>query len=899
MTLPRRLIPLAFALGCARPAIIHPRTSAAPPAPVQPTPPASPAPGRLRRSTYGSPGTWWVDAHRDPRRALISGWRTELRGAVVTGAEGWIDSPMAAAWQHGGRWHFAGRAEHWESESFLGRATLATSVTQGALGLGGGRVVRLRDGAADGIGLPPVFALDAAFTDDLHGIAIVEPGVVLRTEDGGQRWSTVPLPGDVPREVVASGDMRWVRGDLGCFALDGDALRSSACADLPLLTTEAAIPDEAREPFMRARAARLDWEPLAFTDRSQRRVLVSMPGLRDRRSSEVAWIYDLDRDEAVSGSESTLPCAENLASAFTADRPYVVCRGGEGTYWLWSREDDGHWRVRLHGSTCAYEIRCAASASGARVACSGTCAEGETCATGGTVCERDGAAPARAWSVGSDVRAWRIGGYDGEALVQLDQRAWLAHAEVILDHAAPVPLIRRPAMDGFRITGEPQVGTDGVLRLWATRADGGDPIALEGHPGGTFSARVTPPWERTGRGPSFSYCGADGVAWAEAPDRMWWRSREAGDEWEPLLPDGSRYAALLRSESAERHGSVYCDAMGWTIHGNAGLHAVGWGPVEPPRDATVPVAREVAETWRRPVTHAWRCRQEGPDGSRSQTTGYTSTLGPYPGLVRATRGGAAATFWDFRGVTALRSSPTVFRYRDVPPDGALRWDYAPDVLWADARHAVLLLSNRNDRQPGWHSRLLEMTATAPPRVLGDLPTWSRGDYYASGPSTLVAHSGDVVGALSVISAREEGSTALTRTVGFLSMRSGAAPEAQRVVVNATGSTPGVFVLDGRAGVVRWGTNGTLLGGPPNELPHVLARRASFVACGPAARGSFVLPSSTTLESFDEERAVEEYALEGEVACLRAVRSEWSIVGPTPTGIVGIHRGGTHMRCALR
>lgn len=898
----RALLLLALTSGCARSTIVRPRAAPAPsmpPVATSPAPEVPPVPGRLRRSTYGSPGRWWIDAHGDPRRALVDGWRAELRGATVTGADGWIDSPLVAAWRDGERWHFAGRAEHWVSESFLGRATRVASVAQGALGLGGGRVVRLLHGTAEGLGLPTGFVLDAAFADPTRGVAIVEPGVVLRTDDGGRGWSPVPLADDVPRELVASSDSRWVRGDRGCFVLDGDALRSRPCTDLPLLTDANALPDDAREPFVQARAARFDWVPVAFTDRSRRRLLVGMPSESERRpSSSAVWVYDLERDEMVAGSEGELPCTDRLVRAFTADRAYVVCRGTEQTHQLWSRGDDGRWSLRLEGGSCAEDLHCAASASGARVACTGTCAEGGACATGGTFCERIGVGAARSWSVGSDVRAWRLGGYDGETLVLLDQRVWLAHAEVILDHAPPVPLLRGTATDGLRMTGDPRVGSDGLLRFWASHADDGEPVALEGHPGGTFAVREAPPWARPGHDPSFHYCGADGVAWAEAPDRMPWRSREAGEPWEPLLPDGSAYAALLRAEVAGRSSPAWCDAIGWIVHGNARLRAAGWGPIEAPRAAPDLVAREVAEPGRFEVVHTWQCRQDGPDRSRNETTGYPTTLGPFPGLVRATRDGAFMTVWDFRRVTVDHPAPMQFRYRDAPHDEAFRWEDAPHTLWADAQRALLLVPRGNEQPREWRSRLLELSATAPPRWLDELPSWSRSRSYYGPASTLTAQAGDTIAALSSV-AMSDTEAVPTVAVGFLSMRRGSAPQAQRVVVNARGAAPGVFVLDGRAGVVRWGADGSLVGGPPNELPRVLARRASPSTCGPAARGAFVLPSSVALEGFDDERAIEEYALDGEVACLRAVRSQWSVLGPAPTGLVGVHRGGTRLRCTPR
>jgi|JI10StandDraft_1071094.scaffolds.fasta_scaffold69933_3 hypothetical protein len=89
------------------------------------------------------------------------------------------------------------------------------------LGLGSGRPVLIADGVTEGINLPDGVVIDAAFGDEVHGIAMLEPGLTLATEDGGQHWRTVNV--ERAAEVVAVGATRWTRGRREC--LDPVAMR--------------------------------------------------------------------------------------------------------------------------------------------------------------------------------------------------------------------------------------------------------------------------------------------------------------------------------------------------------------------------------------------------------------------------------------------------------------------------------------------------------------------------------------------------------------------------------------------------------------------------------------------------------------------------------------------------
>ncbi len=317
---------------------------------------------------------------------LYKGRRIELHGAVGHQLEGWFGQPLRAAWRERDHWVFAGRTARWEADEFLGPLRSVATTPVGAPGLGTGRAVVIRDGAAEGIGLPPGVVLDAAFGDETEGIAILEPGVVLYTEDGGRHWSPTVLD-DVPREVAAADGQRWVRAEAGCYAATvGGAMNRVECERTPFLMRP--LSEDEEQGVAEWSPENEYWEPLLFVDASHRRVLVDV-GWSERQSAPMALIFDLDDDEVVPGSERAMPChPDSFEDSFTTDRAYVRCRG-DGESVLWSLEPDGIWAERLRVSGCGNERACAASADGERVTCEGSCGSGRTtCATGTALCER-------------------------------------------------------------------------------------------------------------------------------------------------------------------------------------------------------------------------------------------------------------------------------------------------------------------------------------------------------------------------------------------------------------------------------------------------------------------------------------------------------------------------------
>lgn len=833
----------------------------------------APAAGTARVWTRSAAdySAWWIGDEGATRRVLLGGRRLESEGGAVRAAAGGFGAPIVAVWSADGRWDFAAVNARWSSPSFLGPLRLVAEVPSGVLGRGNGRVVVIRDGTAEGLGLPAGFVLDAAFGDDLRGLALLEPGRLLHTEDGGQRWSSLALD-DAPLEVFAAGGRRWVRGESGCHEVDATgAARASSCDALPLLRP---LPPGTSVDALREASSDRDWQPLAFTDASQRRVLVRVREHRDAQHPARGAVYDLDSDDLVAATEGDLPCEPT--DIFVADRPYLRCRGEEASAILWSLDADGRWRERLRTWDCERESSCAASADGARVTCTGRCDTGATCAGGTTFCERASEGASRQWTEGSAMRTWSVAGYEGDAPLLVDRREWLAHAELRRGAGGPSPLVASPSAVGLRRDGRDlRLGRDGRIRFGVQGPDGAAHVTLEGAPGGVFRPRPAPPWAALdATRAAFSFCGSDGVAMAIAPDGVPWRSDGVDGPWRPLGPEE------IPARSTARQ--VACSSLGWSP--NERDLVVGWGPVAPSRHGAVGIP---APERPRDEPTPWRCTPRGSDRPRSGQPPRMQWVDPASQRDLIQRVGPTVHLWSFARSTPSSPAPRVLRYRAGPPAGGPSSGVPWSMLAADPARATALVWAPDAEGEPPRARLLTLTPGAAPVTSAPLPGWVSASMYGSG-RTLVAREGEFIAALSVSAEGYPSAPSRARAAGFLTIAPGAAPMARRVSLDAGLRPPGVFVLDGRAGLWRVRADGSVEGEAPGESTRVLARAVALTACGPSARGAFTLDAlAPTPDSTVTSRAEEEYALDGDTLCLRILRSANVIAAPTATGVTGV------------
>ncbi len=861
-------------------------------------PPAAPPEPTARYFVRGGGvfRSWWVDERSRPQRAIVDGVRLEVDGASVARADGQLIALLSAVWERDGHWEFVGRSGRWEASSFLGVLRRGTQITAATLGLGSGRTTVVRDGAVEGLTLPPGVVIDAAFGDERHGLAVLEPGRALLTDDGGAHWSPLPLGDDAALEVVALDGRRWVRGDEACYEVRADAtVAPVSCDTLPLL--HATTPEDAVDAALhRIGTPHADRTlvPLAFTDATRRQVLAwtratTQPEPRGARS----MIYDLERDEIVAGTEADLPCeVEGPDDVFVADRPYLRCPAARGALVLRSLAPDGRWQERLTTWRCGGETGCAASADGARVSCAGRCDAGTGCGDAAWFCEGTAGGARRQWSAGAADRGWRVAGYEGDTAVLLDGREWLAHAEVRRGEGAPARLAPDPAWGGFRELRPPRLGQDGRLRFWAARADGERFVPLEGRPGGPFAERARPPWvgsddDRV----SFLFCGDDGAAVSASPDGYTWISRGPEDQWQRVASDTSDPAFVtVAGDPLTAAPHLSCDAVSWRRNHDWNSRVIGWG-----RPAASHYGAEaVVRPWGTYDRSQWRCTPRSPPSPMGAAVRvddrFLSTHGA--GLPRESRGSIEVP--SFALATLASPAPRVLRYRSAgagAETAALIWS----VVAADARGAIVLAWARDATSSARRVRLLALSPQEPPRTIETLPTWlATGS--PSNVRSLVAREGAVTAVLVHEHARDAFDLEDRLSARLVVLRAGAMAGVRRVSL-AHDWPPGCYVLDGAAGVARKRPDGSVVGGAPGEAPRVLARLVTAVACGPSARGAFTFPvMATTNEPTDAEPALAEYALDGDALCLRSLRGEEVLAAPGADGVDGVRRDGTPVRC---
>jgi hypothetical protein len=870
-----------------------------PPRPADVSRPREPAPpdptARFRAMRRADPRSWWIDEHGTPQRGLVQGTRVEVEGAAIRRADTWFTEPLRAAWEHEGRWQFVGRTARWDATSFLGDLRRDAWTPTGMLGLGSGRAVIVRDGVAEGLGLPPGFVLDAAFGDEQRGVAILEPGTVVLTDDGGGRWSPVALRGDTPLEVVALDARRWIRGAVGCHAVGADgSLGAAACASLPWLRDEMPSDLEAVQvvsnSWLRPRQT-----PLTFTDTSRRQVLVEAPapdGPGNHRPT--TRVYDLERDALVAGPGVELPCEHaGREDFFVADRLYLRCPSSQGTA-LHALAPGGRWAERLRTSGCPQESACAASADGRRVTCGGRCDERTTCDGESWFCERVGDGAPRQWSAGPTERGWRVVGYEGDAPVLIDGRGWLGHAEFRRGDGATEPLVPDADLAGFRRLGAPRLGRDGLVRFWAARADGGRYVALEGRPGGPFVVRPAPPWASSDEGRvTFRFCGDDGVAMSDAPDGRAWIAHGLNDRWRPLELDDDPAFAPLRGGSPTGDDRIYCDALGWR-RGGREESVVGWGRPAPSRFGAVVAARLDQYAQARP----WRCTPRGDDRSLGGVAPWTERFVPTSNAGPLRANGGSIEVWSFALTTPSSPSPRAFRYRAGAPGTAPPTERGWTVLTADATGATVLAWVREPASSSLTARLMVLSASASPRTLDPLPDeLTASSVWAV--SVAVAREGAVTATLVRRLRDMYGVPDVAVDAPLVTLRTGARPAVRRASIAARGRPPGPYVLDGVTGVARLRNDGSVVGAPPGDAPRVLARSTTVAPCGPSARGAFTFEAEVSRPGSDSaqtDEAIEEYALDGEALCLRVLRTPDVTAAPAASGVDGVRIDGAPMRC---
>jgi hypothetical protein len=524
--------------------------------------------GAVMRLWHVRPPTTFVPVGAD-QRGLLDALRVEWDERGVRFAARPFASRPQVVWQVGGRWHFLGRVAREESTSFLGDTTTVASVTSGVLGLGTGRVVAVRDGRAEGAEMPAGWILDAAFGDDLRGLALRMGGEVWRTDDGGARWSPVDLSGDVGIEVYARDGERRVRGAAGCFEVGPVDVRTVPCDGL------AALPAISASERAFLLAALPPWRVLGPAD-DEGAVWLTL------RASDAAMPTTVRDDPASDHLDlehpMELPCAR--PSTFVSGKVFLRCDERHGTA-LYLLNAGGAWRPHLQARRCSAQPTCVASGDGERLACEGACVDDGAC-DGGSLCERVGTAPAVTVRLPEGTLRWRIVGYANGRRVLSDRRTSLARAQLWREGEPPSPLARDVSAV-VSIDGPFALGSDGAVHL-ATRDGSGTPMVMDGRPGEPFVARTPPPWRgRDRRQRRLVRCGDDGVFLAKDESATWF-SRWPGDDWRAL--SGVSGMSVL--------GPMECASWGWR---NAeGTHVgVGWGAPQGSSHSTPSATESVRE----------------------------------------------------------------------------------------------------------------------------------------------------------------------------------------------------------------------------------------------------------------------------------------------------------------
>ncbi len=833
------------------------------------------------------------------RRMFYVSGRFEARGDVFEAAEDLCPDGLHTALNLGGGWRFFSQHGAWESPSFLGPLRRVGWFSEGWVGIGTGPLVAVSEGRLEGVEVAPGYAfIDAAFANERQGVAVVEPGDLLVTDDGGAHWRRVPTGDELPTHVDAIHARRW-------HALSGMVYRLDGARR------------DARGERYRAPARPTD-EDIERIEEHPNRTLYGTEALAlvgpDRRHALVASNLDalLDLDLATGELSAThaAPCAPD--EWLSAGGGVVVCHTEDGRVSVHARGDT-RWDERLTVHACG-PVRCAASVDGEVVGCTGRCDEDAPCPAATVVCERRGTSPAHEITVGDATSRWTFLGYDGHERVMVEARDDLWRARARRGDGPPVPLATQmPVRHPWLLSALARVGSDGAWRVTAREGGTGARVALEGVPGGAWYVREAPPWVRAGDAPreanSPRSCGEDGVRMDVAPDGVPWVSAYRGEPWRPVVTESEAPGLAMRFQRATGAGdAVTCNAAGWKYTGDTGVWGAGWGRAR------------LSDAWTQPLVDRedepnWTCTR----GAEATALRVESQVMENEGEVFVANGvafahGARIELGSWEWSDAASPDARTADYDARVPDALTRWLRGGaaardgDLQWgifemSDARALVHVWSQLSERSGG--AAVLELSAHAPPRVLYRYRGFgSRDDAW-----NLVARDGDTLGLLAF--GASDGDTALPYgyVAATLLQRVGGRYATRAALTTAPGAAlRGAYALGAEAGLARMLDDGTLLAMPFAGGSRVLGRALRVGACGPSARGDFAFDVRVDVDAMPDTvdlTAILHASLDGEALCVRSITSTRFVVSPGATTAASldgyVEDGGvwSALRCDFR
>ncbi|MDO9019593.1 MAG: hypothetical protein Q8S73_28970 [Deltaproteobacteria bacterium] len=799
----------------------------------------APAPSRLlvRQGIAHSVEVFPRDG--DVRRVILDGRPLELREGQPArfGRGRLVEEVTFAAPAPGGRWRFVTGDGLWEADGFLGALRLVAAVGSGAPGLGVGRAITVRNGEAADLRPPDDGVLiDAAFVDDVLGVAVSEPGLAWTTRDGGAHWTRVTVEG-VALSVVAGRDGRWLRTTRGTWAVDEHGV-ASAADDRRMPRVEPLDGSEVNALQEQYRDALARPQPLAVasTDGS---VVLALRG-------QTTGLYDL-RDESWSPLPALPPGCGSTPEWLFAGRLHARC--GRDLYALGA---DGRWSLRLRVAPCGAQTpRCFASDDGERVTCPGRCSADAACVSSDVWCELAEGAPPRERRGDDVLTAWHPVGYVGHALVGVERRSFLDRMRVTVGDGAP-RLLLGDAPEGL-LRADPAsvvVGPDGMVRMSAWVAGSDVRGVLEGPPGGRFAWRTLPDGEPV----RLALLGDRVTVAATSEAHAIVLSRGPGRPWEPLRADPAEPMAA----------SLLGGALSvWAGAGDAGWSSAptlllgGGGPVRlaatsglfapsAPRAGTAP---------------AWRCEIASEAAwadprRRADDLDWTQWVG-----IRRRRQRVAL----FDDVADLAASPfpvvELAASAALPSAGPLHRDDDWALATLEPTRATLL------RVAVGEATVVEawaLGASPSSRPIGSVPLTGRFRFARIGSVARSAERAAVVFSLVDDATGRIGPPWLADL-----RRDGALSVAQ---ISGEG---GAFVLDDAAGFARVRADGRVVGGAAGSSPRVLAERVTSEPCSATARGDVRLGTAVSIGSGSLRETAggsARYALDGDALCLRSIAS---------------------------
>lgn len=785
-----------------------------------------------------------VEGHDGVGRRLRVGVREELHGGAMQHAEVRLAGAPDQVFHDAAGWHFFSARNRWRAATFLGEPEQVQRLRRGLVGRGVGRPVAIWRGAVEGMEVPGT-VMDAAFADDRAGVAVVEPGVAILTADGGATWR--PLRVDdaltdafaTPAGIFVAGRQRW-RLDAGALVAAGGAF-----PERDWCTSE----DDREEPDTpgaddRADTRRLD-PGLLWADNAHTAVVLDARGAR----------YDLVHDRFEEAPDP--PCEQPEPASGSALA--AVCVGERERVTAYGRADGGPWRALGVMRRCSGA--CVASQDGRRVACEGRCDPAGECDGVSTVCELTADGPPRERRYGDGRRRFTPLGYDGAALVVLDHRPHLSHAEFVHGDEGPRRLC--PGLDAPRLTREfsqyvpPRLEPDGTITLSARNpALGWSPYVVAASLDAPCTVREATLVEDTRRLPRDTpgrwalACGRGGRSLAFHDDAPWVRDATAGP-WRRLdasLPGVDR--AWLHGRL--RDGDVECGEVGYWV-GSGEVAVIGWGAPTTARRTLVGEPDTLREQGFPAMPTEWPCEVS------AAAVQLPAPLPRPQGVGRDDVVLGRQRLWIAVPTQAPDGLPG-HRFAGFDPRGFATREEA--VHWATLPERAEALVGATDFQ-GERFTLWRVSERAPAVRLGEVDT----ETYASGD---------------VRSATADGVTALLWE-GAMGMAMGTRVELLRVesrrlerssVPLSRTATDAlmVYVLRGEAGVARLRDDGSLVGAAPGGAPRPLAHAGEIGACGPAAVGAVSGIRRVRLpDAGSWENVALDLAFEGDRLCLRGAR----------------------------